>query len=128
MTDASGPEPGSESDASAAGSESDAASPEPEASASRSESDELGESVRRERTFRGISRRLAVHYLVNLGGRSTGEGRVEGDDWTAEVTHQRVGVGPTLKIDEVSLVVEGDSEAVDPLLERFAQKAMRAGG
>lgn len=85
-------------------------------------------SAVRERSFRGISKRLAVHYLENLGGEREGESRVVGDDWTAELSESTVDVGPSLNLTEVTVVFEGDAEALDPLVEKFSQKAMRAGG
>jgi molybdopterin synthase sulfur carrier subunit len=92
--------------------------------------------TRRERSYRGISPRLAVHYLGNLGGDertagsdADGDARVvEGDGWRATLTAETVTVGPTLSLTEVTVVFEGDDERLDPLIERFSQKAMRAGG
>lgn len=84
--------------------------------------------VRRERSFRGISQRLAIKYLENLGAEQVADDRVEADDWAADLSSQTVGVGPSLSLTQVDLVFEGDPEALDPLIERFAQKAMRAGG
>ena len=87
-----------------------------------------------EKSFRGISQRLAVRYLTNLGGEhvagdADGESEdvVEGDGWTATVTSETVdaGVG-SFELTEVTVVFEG--EALEPLVERFSQKAMRAGG
>lgn len=87
-----------------------------------------------ERSFRGISQRLAVRYLKNLDGEhvsgaADGEGEdvVEGDGWTASVTSETVEIGVgSLRLTEVTVVFEGEN--LDPLVERFAQKAMRAGG
>jgi hypothetical protein len=86
--------------------------------------------VRRERSFRGISRRLAVRYLSNLGGDPSGtaDDRVEGDDWTATLSEDTVSVGPSLTLTEVTVAFEGDPETLGPLIDAFAQKAMRAGG
>ncbi|WP_224448807.1 hypothetical protein [Haloprofundus salilacus] len=81
-----------------------------------------------EKSFRGISERLAAHYLTNLGGERVEENRVVGDDWEATFSSQKVDIGPTLDITEVTLVFEGDTETLDPLVEQFSQKAMRAGG
>ena len=85
---------------------------------------------RRERSFRGISRRLAVHYLSNLGGDPVGaaNGRVTGDGWEATLSEDTVSVGPSLTLTEVTVAFEGDPETLDDLIETFAQKAMRAGG
>jgi hypothetical protein len=86
------------------------------------------EWVRRERSFRGISQRLAIKYLENLGAEQVGDDRVEAEDWAAELSEQTVGIGPSVSLTQVDLVFEGDPEILDPLIERFAQKAMRAGG
>lgn len=88
--------------------------------------------TRVERTFRGISPRLAVHYLTNLGGeeRETEDEKrlVEGRGWRATLTSEQVSVGPTMSLTAVTVVFEGDEGDLDSLVDRFAQKAMRAGG
>ena len=84
--------------------------------------------IRRERSFRGISTRLAIKYLENLGAEQVDDDRVEADDWTADLSAQTVGIGPSVSLTQVDLVFEGDPDVLDPLIERFAQKAMRAGG
>ncbi|ELZ07463.1 hypothetical protein [Natrialba aegyptia] len=91
-----------------------------------------------ERSFRGISERLAVRYLSNLGGERVEDGDetvVEADDWTATITSESVDVGPTLTLTELTIVFERDatddadgSTPLDELVDTFAQKAMRAGG
>jgi hypothetical protein len=86
------------------------------------------EWVRRERSFRGISTRLAIKYLETLGAAQVGADRVEAEDWAATLAEQTVTVGPSVSLTQVDLVFEGDPETLDPLIERFARKAMRAGG
>jgi len=85
-------------------------------------------TVREERSFRGISRRMAVGYLENLGGRAAGDGVVEGDGWRADCREATVSVGPSLTLTEVTVTFEGDPERIDDLLPEFRRKAMRAGG
>ena len=85
-------------------------------------------ATRVERSFRGISERLAVRYLTNLGGEQVDEDTVEGEDWRATLSSEKVGIGPSLQLTEVTVVFEGDEERLESLVERFAQKAMRAGG
>lgn len=85
-------------------------------------------TVRRERSFRGISERLAGEYLRGLGGDPDDEGRLAGDGWTASLSAEMVEVGPTIELTEVTVVVEGRAGDVDPLVAAFARKAMRAGG
>lgn len=84
--------------------------------------------MREERSFRGISQRLARHYLENLGGEVESDDRVVGDGWEATLSSEKIGVGSTLQLTEVTVVFEGDEETLEPLIEKFAQKAMRAGG
>ncbi|MFD1514603.1 hypothetical protein [Halomarina rubra] len=88
-----------------------------------------------ERSFRGISKRLATHYLENLGGERVdgdpqGEGPVdvEGGDWTATLTDEKVTAAGSFTLTEVTVVFEGEEAALDGLVDDFAQKAMRAGG
>ncbi|AXR79202.1 hypothetical protein [Natrarchaeobaculum sulfurireducens] len=81
-----------------------------------------------ERSFRGISERLAVRYLRNLGGERVEDGLVRGEGWSASITVDSVAIGPSLTLSEVTVVFEGETETLEPLVERFAQKAMRAGG
>jgi hypothetical protein len=96
-----------------------------------------GDWLRRERAFRGISVRLAVHYLGNLGGEVVAETEndagvrtvtVADDDWQATLSSVEVGIGPTVSLTEVRIVFVGDPGSLDSLIDRFAQKAMRAGG
>ncbi|MFC4247981.1 hypothetical protein ACFOZ7_13685 [Natribaculum luteum] len=84
--------------------------------------------MRIERSFRGISERLAVRYLTNLGGEQVDDDTVEGDGWTARLSSETVGVGPSLTLTEVTVVFEGENDRLESLVESFAQKAMRAGG
>lgn len=89
---------------------------------------------RRERSFRGISRRLAAHYLRNLGGTLVGTDdpaeatRVEGGGWSAELSAETVRVAGSLTLTEVTVVFEGEPAVLDELVDDFARKAMRAGG
>jgi len=79
------------------------------------------------RSFRGISERLAVRYLENLGGERVDDA-VEGDGWRATLSSEKVGIGPSLTLTEVTVEFEGEPGTLDTLVDRFAQKAMRAGG
>ena len=84
------------------------------------------------RDFRGISKRLAANYLENLGGERTDEAgeRIEGEGWMAELSEKKVTPvpGASLTLNEVRVEFSGDEERLAPLIEKFAQKAMRAGG
>ncbi len=88
----------------------------------------MTERTQIERSFRGISERLARRYLTNLGGERVDDETVTGEDWTATLSSETVGIGPSLTLTEVTVVFEGDPDVLEPLIEDFAQKAMRAGG
>lgn len=87
-----------------------------------------GGSGRVVRSFRGISTRAALRYLTRLGGERVDENAVEGDGWQARVSSESVEIGPTLKLTEVTVTFEGSCDHLEGVIERFAQKAMRAGG
>ena len=104
--------------------------------------------MRRTKEFRGISVRLARNYLESLGGEAVdgGDGAgggdensdghdpgvVEGDGWRARLSAEKVGIGPTLELTEVTVVFEADDgfgeERFETLIADFSRKAMRAGG
>ncbi|TYT60768.1 hypothetical protein [Natrialba swarupiae] len=88
----------------------------------------MPEQTRVERSFRGISERLAIRYLTNLEGERIDEDTVVGEGWTATLSAEQVDVGPTLSLTEVTVVFEGEDDHLESLVEEFARKAMRAGG
>lgn len=53
---------------------------------------------------------------------------VEAPAWRATLATASVSVGPTLELTEVTVRFEGEETALPPVVEAFAQKAMRAGG
>lgn len=100
-------------------------------------------NYRIEKSFRGISRRLAVHYLRNLGGRPIVDGdpapepssiddevvtAVGADGWEAQLSSRKVSPGGSLQLTEVTVVFTGQEPAVESIVEAFSKKAMRAGG
>ena len=92
------------------------------------EADDEWERV--ERSWRGISERLALEYLEGLGGERVEEHAVEAEDWRARTSAEKVPVyeGSTMELTEVTVVFDGDPDVLDALVDRFARKAMRAGG
>ncbi len=84
--------------------------------------------MRREKSFRGISERLARNYLENLGGEIGDDGDVVADEWNASLTSEKVSIGPTMELTEVTIVFEGEEDTLDSVVPKFSQKAMRAGG
>jgi hypothetical protein len=86
-------------------------------------------TVERSRSYRGISVRAALGYLENVGGEQVGETRIEGDGWSASLSAEKVEVGPSIRLTEVTVAFEGESEEIlEPVIEKFSQKAIRAGG
>jgi len=89
-------------------------------------------SARRSRT--GDPRRLAAHYLVNLGGELIGTDdpaeatRVDGDGWRVGLSAETVKAAGSISLTEVTAEFAGEPEALAELLPKYRQKAMRAGG
>lgn len=82
-----------------------------------------------ERSFRGISENLAFTYLEALGASVDQDARrAEGEGWTAELSSEKVSIGPTLELTEVTVVFEGEKDVLCEVIPQFAQKAVRAGG
>jgi molybdopterin synthase sulfur carrier subunit len=90
--------------------------------------------VRREVSYRGISRRLAAHYLRNLGGDLVGTDdpaeatRVDGEGWRATLAAATVTAAASITLTEVTVSFAGEEAALEELLPKFKRKAMRAGG
>mgnify|MGYP003868224431 FL=1 len=90
--------------------------------------------VHRSVAYRGISRRLAAHYLSNLGGQfvdaKTPEAatRIDGDGWQASLEAVEVRAAGSITLTEVRVSFAGDESVLEGLLPRFERKAMRAGG
>jgi hypothetical protein len=84
--------------------------------------------MRREKSYRGISKRLAAQYLENLGGDRVDEDAVAGDGWRAELSAETVHVGGSMQLTEVTVAFEGEAAVLEALIEDFSRKAMRAGG
>lgn len=81
-----------------------------------------------ERTYRGISPRIAIHYLCGLGGEQVDERTVKGEQWRADISSRTVTIGPTLKLTEVRVRFEGLEDDLETLIDAFSRKAARAGG
>ncbi len=102
--------------------------------------------MRVEKRIRGISTRLAIHYLEGLGGRPIDAGgrpvdgagdtreaaarvdRVVADDWGVTLGTASVSIGPTLEVTELVLTFEGEDGVLEEVLAAFTRKARRAGG
>ena len=90
--------------------------------------------VRETVAYRGISRRLAAHYLRNLGGELVGTDdpaeatRVDGDGWRVTLSAETVTAAASITLTEVTAEFAGDPEALGDILPKYRQKAMRAGG
>ncbi|EMA67447.1 hypothetical protein C461_06964 [Halorubrum aidingense JCM 13560] len=90
--------------------------------------------VRETVAYRGISRRLAAHYLVNLGGELVGTDdpaeatRVDGDGWRVALSAETVTAAAAITLTEVTAAFAGEPDTLAELLPKYRQKAMRAGG
>lgn len=85
-------------------------------------------TVEQKRSYRGISARAALHYLTSVGGEQVDERTVSGDGWSASVSAEPVQIGRSITLTEVTVTFEGEADVLEPLIEAFSQKAIRAGG
>ena len=83
--------------------------------------------MRVERSFRGITLDLARIYLDSVGGDVDGN-HASGPGWEAELSAEKVAIGPSIELTEVTVVFEGQEAAVEEVVENFARKAVRSGG
>ena len=84
--------------------------------------------MRLERSFRGISLRLALKYMESIGGEAVDESAAAGEGWRADLSAETVEIGPSLELTEVTVVFEGDAAVLEEVVPAFAKKAIRAGG
>jgi molybdopterin synthase sulfur carrier subunit len=81
-------------------------------------------------TYRGISERLALEYLVGMGGERVAENAVAGEGWRVETSSEKVSIyeGSSVKLTEVTVRFTGEPDRLAMLVPVFSQKAVRAGG
>ena len=72
------------------------------------------------------------NYLESLGGTIVDDATVEADEWRADLSAEKVDIGPSLQLTEITVVFEADDSlgegTFEELIENFSRKAMRAGG
>ena len=85
-------------------------------------------AARHSQVIRAVPLWLLESYLVDAGGASTGEGRVDGDGWSAQLTQIDDFVIGSLRIGEVRLDIDGEPTAVRRLVETLEPRLIRAGG
>jgi len=80
------------------------------------------------REVRGIPLWLLREYLVEGGGRATGEDRVDGEGWTARLVQlddYKIG---NLSVGQVRIELEGTPEGLRAVDAFLAPKLLRGGG
>ncbi len=75
--------------------------------------------------FGGMPAWLLQAYLVELGGRPSGEQEVKGDGWRATLTSERGGASG-IGIGRVTVTIDG--EQATSVLAALRKKAQRGGG
>ncbi|MCS6828902.1 MAG: DUF1952 domain-containing protein [Caldilinea sp.] len=85
-------------------------------------------TVRVEHDYYGVPVWLMLEYLTQLGGRPTGENRMEGDGWRAELRpapRRQIG---SLSVGGATVVFAGEQATLDALFEQLHRKTLRGGG
>lgn len=83
--------------------------------------------MRVERSFRGISLDLARTYLESVGGSVEGD-HASGPGWEADLEAEKVSIGPSIELTEVTVTFQGEERVLEDVVEQFARKAVRSGG
>lgn len=85
--------------------------------------------MRVELELRNLPLSRVMGYLVEAGGRETGERSVEGQKWTARLEEMEPAkVGRLLRVRRALLIIEGDNQIVEHVQAFMRTKTMRGGG
>ena len=87
----------------------------------------MSEPVRKEWIQRCIPLKLFQDYLIDLGGSLAAEGYVAGPGWQAHLQRLEPFQLGSLRVGQVQVVIEGQSEALEVLLPKLEKKLLRAG-
>lgn len=79
-------------------------------------------------TFRGVPEWKIIDYLESVGGKQTDKTTVNAERWQASTKSTTVSIGPSMTLTEVTVKLQGEKEALEEILPKLKQKAMRAGG
>ncbi len=80
------------------------------------------------RLITGIPRWLLQEYLEEAGGREDENCRLVGEGWVCELTQMEPYVIGSLCVGQVLVEIEGEPEALAPLMAALEPKLLRAGG
>ncbi len=81
-----------------------------------------------DRVLTGIPLWLLRRYLEDLGGRPQGDGRLEGDGWSAELAQVEDRQVGSLRVGQVRVQLWGHGDAFDAALAAFEKRLVRGGG
>ncbi|MDR5656259.1 hypothetical protein RH831_03575 [Halodesulfurarchaeum sp. HSR-GB] len=84
--------------------------------------------MRVERTFRGITPDLVRIYLESVGAESVEDDQASGPGWHAEFAAEKIAIGPSIELTEITIVFEGEESVLEDVVADFARKAVRSGG
>jgi hypothetical protein len=87
----------------------------------------MADRVHKEWTQRGIPLKLFRDYLVDLGGSPAEDGRIVGPGWQARLERVEDFQIGSLRVGQVHVEFEGQTEALDALLPQLEKKLLRAG-
>ncbi len=82
----------------------------------------------REWEVHGLPLRLAEEYLQELGGQLVSEGRVEGPGWVVQIHKIEDFKLGSIRLGNLRLNLEADSEVMEAFLHALEQKLRRGGG
>lgn len=81
-----------------------------------------------ERIIRGVPLWLLREYVTGIGAQEAGEDSLQGDGWRAELTQLEDYALGSLRVGQVRLVIEGETDAVERAWAALEPKLLRGGG
>ena len=79
------------------------------------------------REMRGIPLWLLREYLQEMGGTAIGDHLVQADGWQVRLTRMEPFRLGSLVVGQTRLDIEIEDQLVDPFMQQFAKKTLRAG-
>jgi hypothetical protein len=80
------------------------------------------------REMRGIPLWLLREYLVEMGGTAVDDHLVQAAGWQVRLTRMEPFRLGSLSVGQTRLDIEIEDELVEPFMQQFSKKTLRAGG
>jgi hypothetical protein len=80
------------------------------------------------REMRSIPLWLLREYLVEMGGTAVDDHLVQAEGWSVRLTRMEPFRLGSLEVGQTRLEIEIENQLVEPFMQQFSKKTLRAGG